>query len=134
MYTYDRFQKLVNEFREREERILNWKANEYAKGEDRLQNFREIAAFCANTDAADVALMHLLKHIQAIKHQIETREFSWVWETGAGEGLKQRICDARNYLLLLAACIDEFVEHAGISDSVDDSTAAKNVLRELRGA
>lgn len=43
----------------------------------------------------------------------ETGKYDWDWETDGGEGLKQRIVDARNYLLLLAACleVETYPEH-----------------------
>ena len=38
---------------------------------------------------------------------VRTGKYRWCWETEEGEGLKQRIADARNYLQLLAACLEE---------------------------
>ena len=107
MYSPERFHQLVEEFAERENRILGWKAGEYSDGTDRLQNFREIAVI-EGREPVDVALTLLLKHIQSIAHHVKIRKFAvWAWQTESGEGLKQRFADARNYLLLLAACVDE---------------------------
>lgn len=109
MYSPEQFEKMVKELTEHENCILSWKAGEYSDGRDRLRNFREIAAF-EGREPIDVALTLLLKHIQSIAHHVKMRKFEWAWETPQGEGLKQRIADARNYLLLLAACIDEIDE------------------------
>jgi hypothetical protein len=47
-----------------------------------------------------------MKHVQSIALAVRTGKYAWAWETEGGEGLKQRIADARNYLLLLAACLE----------------------------
>jgi len=104
--TKDCFEELLEEFLEHEAGILEWKRGEYAPNDDRLQNFREVAAFL-NKRPAEVALTYLMKHIQSIALAVRTGSYNWTWETEGGEGLKQRIADARNYLLLLAACLDE---------------------------
>ena len=106
VYPRGRFYELVEEFAQLEETLLDWKAEEYSEGVDRLQNFREIADF-TGTNNASVALLYLLKHIQSISLAVRTNKYIWKWETENSEGLKQRIADARNYLLLLAACLDE---------------------------
>lgn len=100
---------LVKELTGREKAILAWKGGEYTEGADRLQNFRQVAGFMGCTPAG-VALAYLLKHIQSITIGVLSEERpvrNWAWETDGGEGLKQRFADARNYLLLLAACLDE---------------------------
>lgn len=107
-YSVERFNKLCAEFIKQEQKILNWKNAEYARQEDKLQNFREIAAF-EGRSMSHIALSYLLKHVQAVKKQVLTDSFVWAWETEGGEGLKQRIADIRNYMLLLAACLDEEV-------------------------
>ncbi len=104
--TPQQFENLRDEFLTREARILNWKRGEYSPNEDRLQNFREVANFLGKR-LSEVALTYLMKHIQSITLAVRTGRYSWTWETERGEGLKQRIADARNYLLLLAACLDE---------------------------
>jgi hypothetical protein len=104
-FTPERFEQLVKEFQEQEGKILSHKGNEYSDKEDRLLNFREVAEFLGRTPA-EVALAYLLKHIQSIALAVRTGKYAWAWETEGGEGLKQRIADARNYLLL-AACLEE---------------------------
>ena len=111
----DKFKELVREFQGIEEQIMRLKREDYASGEDRLQNVREVARF-TGINESEVALTYLLKHIQSIKDAVMLTKHldddgeKWCWNTGDGEGLKQRIADARNYLLLLAACIEEEVE------------------------
>ena len=105
-FTPARFENLVKEFQEQEGKILSHKGNEYSDQEDRLLNFREVAEVLGRTPA-EVALSYLLKHIQSIALAVKTGKYTWAWATEGGEGLKQRIADARNYLLLLAACLEE---------------------------
>ena len=111
MLTPERFEVLRDEFLTHEARILDWKRDEYSPDEDRLQNFREVAEF-SGRQMSEVALIWLLKHIQSIALAVRTGEYSWSWHTDHGEGLKQRIADARNYLLFLAACLEEESEMA----------------------
>ena len=106
------FENLRDEFLTKESAILEWKRGEYASGEDRLQNFREVAAL-TGLRLSEVALIWLLKHIQSIALAVRTGGYTWTWDTEGGEGLKQRFVDARNYLLLLAACLEE---EAGINE------------------
>jgi hypothetical protein len=105
-FTPARFENLVKEFQEQEAKILSHKGNEYSDQEDRLLNFREVAEFQGRSPA-EVALAYLMKHVQSIALAVKTGKYAWAWETEGGEGLKQRIADARNYLLLLAACLEE---------------------------
>ena len=51
----------------------------------------------------------ILEHMQSITLAVRDGKYSWTWETEGGEGFKQRIADARNYLLLLAACLEESI-------------------------
>ena len=111
-----RFSEICEEFISKEQEILNWKRKEYSPQDDRLQNFREIAAL-TGTSMPQVALTYLLKHIQSIKNAVMTGNVDWCWEGEGGEGMKQRIADSRNYLLLLAACLDEeAVTNATVTD------------------
>lgn len=102
----EQFENLVSKFLTREGSLMSYKAGEYSDGSDRLLNFRQVAAFL-NMRPSEVALSYLLKHIQSIGLAVQSKKYAWTWETESGEGLKQRIADARNYLLLLAACLDE---------------------------
>jgi len=104
--TPQQFENLRDEFLTHEARILDWKRGEYAPNDDRLQNFWEVSAL-TGLRLSEVALIWLLKHIQSISLAVRNGKYTWTWETEGGEGLKQRIADARNYLLLLAACLEE---------------------------
>ena len=104
--TPEQFENLRDEFLVHEAKILDWKRGEYSTNEDRLQNFREVATFLERRPA-EVALAYLMKHIQSIALAVRSGKYAWTWNTEGGEGLKQRIADARNYLLLLAACLEE---------------------------
>jgi len=105
-YPPERFNKLHEEFLSKSQEILTWKREEYAPSDDRLENFRTVGNFLDKKPSV-IALIYLLKHIQSIAVAVITGVFVWAWEKDGGEALKQRIVDAINYLLLLAACIDE---------------------------
>ena len=109
MMTKERFDILRDEFLEKEAKILYWKQGEYSSGDDALQNFREVAAFMG-LKPSEVVLAYLMKHVQSISLAVRTGQYAWDWNTKEGEGLKQRIVDARNYLLFLAACLEEEVK------------------------
>ena len=106
--TDEAFKTLCNDLLINERVIFDWKAADYTDA-DHLQNFKEVAAFL-DMRSSEVALTYLLKHIQSISLAVRRQRYNWGWETKDGEGLKQRIADARNYLLLLAACIEEEVK------------------------
>lgn len=112
-FTPERFNKLVDEFLNTEQAILGHKGTEYADNEDRLQNFH-LQAIVQNVEPAVIALTYLLKHILSIAKAVGDGNQPWEWTTKEGhEGLKQRFADARNYLLLLAACLEETYEKEG---------------------
>ena len=104
----EQFENLRESFLSKEAELLEWKGGEYGSYCDRLLNFKEIANF-VGLDGTAICLLYLLKHIQSITSSIKNNKHSdkWFWQDEKGEGLKQRIADARNYLLLLAACIEE---------------------------
>jgi len=107
--TNQEFENLREEFLSKEAELLEWKGQEYGSNYDRLLNFKEMANFTGLKEV-DVCFLYLMKHIQSIGLAIKDREYKkrWFWHDEHGnEGLKQRIADARNYLLLLAACIEE---------------------------
>lgn len=105
-YTYKDFDDLVAEFLSREQQLMQWKTGEYANEKDRLLNFHQVGELMGRPPA-EIVLAYLLKHIQSITLAVMAGKFKWKWEEDGKEGLKQRIADARNYLLLLAACLDE---------------------------
>ena len=106
------FENLREGFLSKEAELLEWKGQEYGSNYDRLLNFKEIANFTGLKEV-DVCFLYLMKHIQSIGLAIKDREYKnkWYWnDTNNNEGLRQRIADARNYLLLLAACIEDELE------------------------
>ena len=82
--TPEQFENLRDEFLVHEARILNWKRGEYSSNEDRLQNFREVAAFMG-LRPAEVALTYLMKHIQSITLAVRYGKYSWTWTTEGGK-------------------------------------------------
>ena len=85
------------------------KRGEYSPNADRLQNFREVAAFLGQRPS-QVAMTYLLKHVQSLNEAVRNGCYAWCWQREDGsEGLKQRVADIINYAYLLAACIDEEV-------------------------
>jgi len=105
------FNSLIGEFKDKEQQILDWKAGEYSDDTDRLQNFREIAEFMGDKPVKItpemLAFLYAMKHIQSIKNALVEGKVNWCWEDENGEGTKQRLADIRNYMLLLAACLEE---------------------------
>lgn len=103
------FENLIEDILSKEAALRDIKGKEYGDGYDRLLNFKEIANFTGLKEV-DVCFLYLMKHIQSIGLAIKDREYKnkWYWnDTNNNEGLRQRIADARNYLLLLAACIED---------------------------
>ncbi len=104
------FGKIMEEFTQKEESIMIWKAKEYSDETDRLQNFKEIADFFGNRPVVItpeiVALLYMLKHVQSVKRAVLSGDAKLVWDTEDGEGFKQRLADIRNYILLLYACVE----------------------------
>lgn len=105
--TREQFAELINEFVAHETDLLGLKAKEYAAEDDRLWNFH-VRAMMEGCRTSEVALGDLLKHVSSLALAVRTGKGEWAWRTAEGhEGLKQRVADARNYLLLLAACLEE---------------------------
>ena len=99
MMTKEWFDILRDEFLEKEAKILYWKQGEYSSGDDALQNFREVAAFMG-LKPSEVVIIYLMKHQHFSGSS--TGQYAWIGTPKKERGLKQRIVDARNYLLFLA--------------------------------
>jgi len=100
------FEKLCIEFEEKEAELRALKGKEYAT-DDVLSAIYKISLF-TGIPASKVCMVLLLKHIQGLSKAVsENNVKSWCWEANGVEGLKQRIADARNYLLLLAAYLED---------------------------
>lgn len=103
------FEKLCTEFEKKEAELRAVKGKEYAT-DDVLAAIYKMAWF-SGLPASKVCIILLLKHIQSLSKAVSEGNIeSWYWEIGGIEGLKQRIADARNYLLLLAACLEESID------------------------
>ena len=99
------FMDIVEEFRAHEEELLAAKRAAYAGDADCLSNFKQIAGILGLVPE-QVCSVYLLKHILGIAREVDAGGKA-VWGDAASEGLNQRISDARNYLVLLAAIIRE---------------------------
>ena len=124
-FSPERLDALVEEFAEVRHRICRAKAAEYSPGADRLQNFHQVAAFMG-CKASEVALMYLLKHVQALQQAVRTGKYVWAWTThDGGEGLKQRVVDVQNYADFLAAALEE---EAQATDAEETSRRYEKLL------
>ena len=93
------FVTLVENARKRQNTILSLKGADYADNNDRLSNFKQVAALLG-VDQTTVAGVYFLKHVIAICRAIRDKTLS-------SEPLEGRFDDAVNYLYLLEACFDE---------------------------
>ena len=109
-YSERRFYELYSEFAQHEQELLNIKRGEYTQDgdADSLQNFRQVAAF-EGRRPEEVCLTYIIKHMQSLQRAVSTGEYinAWWSEEQGVEGIKQRIADIRNYMLLLAAILDD---------------------------
>lgn len=102
----------AEELIETELSIMASKSKQYSSGQNPFQNFEEVADFL-EADPLDIALIYMMKHIQAIALAIRTGKIEWCWVNEKGEeGLKQRFADARNYIMILGNMIDHDVQAA----------------------
>ena len=104
--TPERFEALREEFLTHEAWNPVWKRGEYSPDEDILQTFRKKAEL-SGFPAEAILAYNSLRLVRRIVRAVETGKYAWAWETEDGEGLKQCIADARNYLLLLAALLED---------------------------
>jgi len=105
----EEFRKLRQEFDDHEEMLLEVKKTEYANDADRLINFKEASQMVGLTPEHYCFIL-IAKHFHAIRKAVLEDKYNWCWNAEFGEGMKQRIADARNYLLLLAALMEEEYE------------------------
>ena len=104
----EEFERLLQESVGREQSLLTAKRSEYAEDEDILENFRWVA-LAEGRSPEEYCMTLFLKHVQGLVKAIQTGRYFWGWvnlEDGQ-EGLKQRISDGRNYLMLLEAILEE---------------------------
>jgi hypothetical protein len=109
------FEAIYKEFEGMERSLLLSKREEYAIDDDCLSNFKVTAAQLG-VPPEEVCLVFLMKHTQAVAKAAMDPSTRLDWGgTGAKEGFNQRISDARNYLILLAALIKEREPCSGAS-------------------
>lgn len=123
-YTVRDLENLRDEFLLKEADTIGMKAEEYAYNDkDRLINFRQVAEL-ENRSMKEVVLTLLLNHIQRIVVNVLDEKIDWSWKKENGsEGFKERLLDARIYLLLLAAAIDEEERGGEVQTSLFDCSA-----------
>jgi len=88
------------------EEILGLKTGEYSSDADRLWNFKVRAAILG-LKPSQVAMCDMTKHVASLAKHTMSETGDWVWQTVAGEGVKQRIADNRNYLSLIYCLLEE---------------------------
>ena len=117
------FQAICEKFFAEETKLLGIKRQAYIgdSKEDVIANFKQIAAF-EGRRPEEVCLTLILKHIQSIQKKVASDKYispEFIDSTDGTEGFWQRIADARNYLLLLAALIKESADKE-IEEDLDE--------------
>lgn len=94
--------KFISEFLQtHSDAVLHTKGTEYSRGEEDVNsNFKRVA-IAIGADPVQIAFVYLMKHLDSIAFYVKTRE------SPSGEHIYGRIGDAINYLLILAALINE---------------------------
>ena len=118
-----KFQEICEQFFAEETKLLGIKRQAYAGGDqaDVLTNFKQVGAF-EGRKPEEVCLTLILKHIQSIQKKVASDKYispEFIDSTDGTEGFWQRIADARNYLLLLAALIKESADKE-IEEDLDE--------------
>ena len=97
--TTDELLNLVGEMVDKEEELLKSKGKDYSGDKDTLQNFKSLSLLMEITPL-QVWGVYFLKHVLAIMQFIKDKRL-------CSEPIDGRITDARNYLALLQALIEE---------------------------
>ena len=98
--TFQDFEKILNTMIAEEKEIGATKAQEYANSDDRLANFRRLAKELDLTPEK-VLWVYLKKHLDSIAYYIKAGCVK------SDEPIESRIKDARVYLSLLRAMVEE---------------------------
>ena len=93
------FQAILEYCFNQEKQLIGVKENDYAKGVDRLANFKSGSAFTGLTPRQTL-WGYLAKHLSSVKDIVDGK-------TVSRDVLREKIGDARNYLLLLEALVLE---------------------------
>lgn len=97
--TFDEFEVVANVAINNMRKLMASKGREYARTEDRFDNFNRLAADLSMS-RDKVLLVYLTKHMDAIKNYVNTGN-------SVSEPIQGRILDALNYLLLLYGMVEE---------------------------
>ena len=100
------FEMILQERIRKIKEVLGHKAGEYARGEDRLHNFKRVAEV-KRTNAADACIDGFCKHLVSILDMVDDHRKGQAWVIPIWE---EKIGDAINYLILLEAIIKEKAE------------------------
>ena len=94
------FNKLLTEIQAHQKETLSVKSKEYAQNDDRLHNFKEGAKLALTTPGVYLWML-------ATKHLECARNLAYGLLPNEKELVREKLGDARNYLLLLEALLDE---------------------------
>ena len=101
------FEKYAKRVFDAENDLLAAKRASYARGdEDVLLAFKRMA-LATGMSPMQVCMVLLHKHLVSLGTAVEKDVIVANWEHDTGEGLAQRMMDARAYLLLLGALVEE---------------------------
>jgi len=93
------FQAILEYCFDEEKKLIGVKAEDYARDGDRLANFKSGAAF-TGLSPRQTLWGYLAKHLSSVKEIVDGKNVS-------RSILREKIGDARNYLLLLEALVLE---------------------------
>ena len=97
----DEFEKVFERQVDQSREVLVEKARQYANDNDRLHNFKKVAAFEGCTPE-QIAWKFNMKHLASISDMVDKADTSFppeVWD--------EKIGDAINYLILIRAIVTE---------------------------
>lgn len=97
------FRKVLEERLGKIRSVLDSKAGEYARGNDRLHNFKRVAEVKRITPA-EACIDGFCKHLVSILDMVDDQAKGSAWTLAIWE---EKIGDAINYLILLEALIKE---------------------------
>ena len=101
----DSFMVFYKKELEEEMKLMTTKGEEYCKGnEDRLNNFKSVGAEMG-LDPMKVWAVYFKKHVDSIINYVKCGEVK------SNESIESRFRDARNYLTLGLALIEEKMKH-----------------------
>lgn len=84
----DEFDELMDDFLGMVDETMRWKAEEYSpEDDDRLKNFRQVAAVTGMTPA-EVCITYQLKHLHSLLNATRNGNIDWTYAND--EGAKER--------------------------------------------